>query len=55
MNIMFLTLPIKWSILMYQSASARSYLNDKYCKFTGNVEITHNNFTRNIFELVLLL
>ena len=55
MNIIFLTLPIKWSILMYQSASARSYLNDKYCKFTGNVEITHNNFTRNIFELVLLL
>ena len=26
----FLTFPIKWSILMYQSASVRPYLNDKY-------------------------
>ena len=29
-NIFFLTFSIKWSILMYQSASVRPYLNDKY-------------------------
>ena len=29
-DIFFLTFPIKWSILMYQSASVRPYLNDKY-------------------------
>ena len=40
---------------MYQSASVRPYLNDKYSKFEENIELTHNNFTRNIFELVVLL
>ena len=29
-DIFFLTFHIKWSILMYQSASVRPYLNDKY-------------------------
>ena len=29
-DIFFQTFPIKWSILKYQSASVRPYLNDKY-------------------------
>ena len=29
-DIFFLTFPITWSILMYQSTSVRPYLNDNY-------------------------
>ena len=54
-DIFFLTFPIKWSILMYQSASVWPYLNDKYRKFEEHVELTHNNYICNIFELVVLL
>ena len=37
------------------SRIAHSSINDKYWSFAENVELTHSNFTRNIFELVLLL
>ena len=40
---------------MHQSASGRPYLNGKYWYFIETVELTHNNFTPNIFELVLFL